>query len=237
MGKKVWIMLLTLSVVWGGSFFFNAVLVQELPPLTIVFCRVALAAVFLWVYIFAKGISVPRTWRAWSSLAVMGLLNNVLPFGLIVWGQTTISSSLASILNATVPLMTVVLAAVLLSDENISVRKVIGVIVGFVGTVWIIAPDVHAVDFNNLLAQIAILGASLSYSFASIFGRRFSAMKLNPVTTAAGQVSASALILLPVMLLIDKPYLLPLPSTQIIIAMLALALVSTAMAYILYFKI
>lgn len=230
-------MLLALSVVWGGSFFFNAVLVRELPPLTIVFFRVALAAFFLWVYIFAKGIPVPKTWKAWSSLAVMGLLNNVLPFGLIVWGQTIISSSLASILNATVPLITVVLAAMLLSDENISSRKIMGVIVGFVGAVWILAPDIQAFDFNNLFAQFAILAASLSYSFASIFGRRFSAMQLHPVTTAAGQVSSSAIILLPIMLLIDKPYLLPLPSLPIILAMLALALVSTALAYIVYFKI
>jgi len=214
-------MLITLSIVWGGSFYF----------------RVALAALFLWVYIGFKGIPVPKTVIAWASLLVMGLLNNVIPFGLIVWGQTTINSSLASILNATVPMMTVVLAAVLLDDENISTRKVIGVIVGFTGTAWIIAPDFNAFGSDHLLAQIAILGAALSYSFASIFGRRFGKMQLHPVTTAAGQVSASALVTLPIMLVIDKPQLLAMPSSEAIISAVALALVSTAFAYILYFKI
>ena len=237
MGMLAWVMLLVLSIVWGGSFFFNAILVQELPPITIVFTRVALAAVFLWLYIAAKNIPVPQSLVAWGSLLVMGLLNNVLPFGLIVWGQTIISSSLASILNATVPLMTVVLAALLLNDENISVRKTIGVVIGFIGTAWIIGPDFSAFGPQHLLAQLAILGAALSYTFAAIFGRRFSKMGLHPVTTAAGQVSASALLTLPFMLLIDKPHLLPMPSNGVLLASLALALISTAFAYILYFKI
>jgi len=237
MGLKPWIMLIVLSVVWGGSFFFNAILLRELPPITIVFLRVALAALFLWVYIAAIGIAVPSSIIAWTSLFIMGLLNNVLPFGLIVWGQTIISSSLAAILNATVPLMTVLLAAILLDDEKVSTRKIAGVVIGFIGTAWIIAPDLQSFDVKNVLAQLAILAAALSYSFASIFGRRFSRMELQPVTTAAGQVTASALLILPFMLVLDKPHLLPMPSTTALIAAIALALISTALAYILYFSI
>jgi len=237
MGVRAWIMLLTLSVVWGGSFYFNAILVRELPPMTIVFLRVSLAAVFLWIYVGVKGFVVPKTLTAWSALLIMGLLNNVLPFSLIVWAQTTINSSLASILNGTVPMMTVVLAALLLDDENISARKFAGVIVGFIGTIWIIAPDAQSFGTSHLIAQLAMLGAALSYSFASIFGRRFSKMKLNPEITAAGQVTASALLTLPIMMYVDQPHLLPMPSGGTIAAVIALALVSTAFAYILYFKI
>lgn len=237
MGIKAWALLLLLSIAWGGSFFFNAILIKELPPMTIVFLRVGLAAVFLWTYIAVKRITVPTTLEAWSALLVMGLLNNVLPFSLIVWGQTIISSSLASILNATVPMFTVVFAGFLLKDENITPIKIVGVIVGFIGTACIIAPDLQLIGGSQLLAQLAILAAAISYSFAGIFGRRFSRMKLHPVTTAAGQVSASAVFMLPLMLLIDKPTSLTPPSSSALLALVALALLSTAFAYILYFRI
>lgn len=237
MGMQAWLMLILLSVVWGGSFYFNAVLVEALKPATIVFFRVALAALFLWSYIVARRISVPRGWSAWTALALMGLLNNVLPFGLIVWAQTIISSSLASILNATVPMFTVVFAAIFLKDENVTRLKIIGVIIGFLGTVFVIAPTAESLTSKHLLAQLAILLAAICYSFAGIFGRRFTRMQLHPVTTAAGQVSASAILILPFILLKDQPSEFAWPSLDIIASLLALASVCTALAYILYFRI
>jgi len=237
MGIKAWTMLLLLSIVWGGSFFFNALLVKELPTITIVFLRVGLAAVFLWLYIAIKKIAVPTTVEAWAALLLMGLLNNALPFSLIVWGQTIISSSLASILNGTVPMFTVVLAVFLLKDENITRHKIVGVFIGFIGTVIIVSPDLESIRSSHFVAQLAILGAAISYSFASIFGRRFSRIGLHPVTTAAGQVSASTLLMLPLVLLVDKPSTLSMPSTSALFALLGLALLSTAFAYILYFRI
>lgn len=237
MGLKAWVLLLLLSIVWGGSFFFTELLVDELPPLTIVFFRVSLAAAFLWIYIAVKKITVPTNIEAWCALLVMGLLNNVLPFSLIVWSQTIITSSLASILNATVPMFTVVLAAFLLKDEKITWLKVAGVVVGFIGTACIIAPDLRAIGGGHFVAQLAVLGAAISYSFAGIFGRRFSRIGLHPTTTAAGQVTASSMLILPLVLLIEPPASLTFPSTQALLALLGLALLSTAVAYILYFRI
>jgi len=237
MSIRVWGMLMLLSFVWGGSFFFHALLVKELPPMTIVFLRVALAAVFIWIYIAFRKIRVPKSIGAWVALACMGVLNNVLPFSLIVWGQTIISSSLASVLNATMPMFTVVLAATLLKDENITPLKTMGVVVGFIGTAIIIGPDLQSTTGNQFYAQLAILAAAISYSFAGIFGRRFSRMDLHPVTTAAGQVTSSAILILPIVLLIDQPASLPMPSGTAIAALLGLASFSTAFAYILYFRI
>ncbi len=237
MGIQAWAMLVTLSLVWGGSFYFVEILVDTLSPMTIVFLRVALAAAFLWIYIAANKISVPGTLDAWRAFFIMGLLNNVIPFTLIVWGQTIISSSLASIMNATVPMFAVVLAAILLKDENITALKIAGVIVGFIGTFSIIAPDLKSFDTGNTLAQLAILGAALSYAFAGIFGRRFHRMGIHPVTTAAGQVTASAVLTFPAMMLIDQPSMVAFPELSVLFALMALALLSTAFAYILYFRI
>ena len=198
MGAREWIMLVTLSVLWGGSFFFVGVAVSALPPLTIVALRVGLAAVTLWGVVLVLGIRVPRSLGLWSAFFVMGALNNVLPFSLIVWGQTQIGSGLASILNATTPLFTVVVAGLLLSDERISLAKVVGVVCGFVGTVVMIGTDALGGLSSTVLAQLAVLGAAISYAFAGVYGRRFKTMGVNPVVTAAGQVTASSLLLTPV---------------------------------------
>lgn len=230
-------MLILLSILWGGSFFFIGIAVTELAPLTIVWFRVALAALTLWAVVFVAGIARPSDVRAWSALFTMGLLNNVLPFTLIVWSQTRIESGLASILNATLPMFTVLVAGLLLRDEQISTRKVAGVIVGLSGAIVMIGPAALGGLTSNVLAQLAIILAAIIYSFAAVFGRRFREFGLHPVATAAGQVTASALILLPVMLIVDQPLRQALPGASVLLALLALAVLSTAFAYILYFKL
>ena len=237
MGIKEWFMLIILSILWGGSFFFVEIAVSELPPLTIVLVRVALAAVALWLFILVTGISVPSSLAVWGNFLVMGLLNNVLPFSLIVWGQTHIASGLASILNATTPLFTVLVASALLQDEKITKNKFVGVVIGFFGTVVMIGPSTLGGIGVNVIAQLAVLGAALSYAFAGVYGRRFNAQNINPVVTAAGQVSASAFFLLPIVLVVDVPTDIRTPSIQTIMALVALAVFSTAVAYVLYFKI
>ena len=237
MGIKEWFMLIVLSVLWGGSFFFVEVAVSELPTLTIVLVRVALAAVALWLFIAVAGIALPKSSAVWGSFLIMGLLNNVLPFTLIVWGQSHIASGLASILNATTPLFAVLVAGALLRDERITKRKSIGVVIGFLGTVVMIGPSALGGIGVHVAAQLAVLAAALSYAFAGVYGRRFKARNVHPVVVAAGQVSASSLFLIPMVLVFDDPAGLGMPSTHTVMALVALALFSTAFAYVLYFKI
>ncbi len=139
MGLAEWGMMLVLSLLWGGSFLFNGILVRELPPLTIVTARVALAAVALWTIVRLSGHAVPRSREAWFGFFGMGVLNNIIPFSLIVWGQTHIASGLASILNATTPLFAVIVAHVLTADEKMTANRLIGVVVGFAGVAALIA--------------------------------------------------------------------------------------------------
>jgi drug/metabolite transporter (DMT)-like permease len=237
MGGREWAMLLTLAVLWGGSFFFNGVAVRELPALTLVWLRVACASATLLLVLNALGQQMPTHGRVWIAFIGMGLLNNVLPFVLIVWGQHRIASGLASILNSTTPLFTVVIAHLLTPDEKLTPLKGLGVVVGFVGAAVMIGPDALAGWDSGVLAQFACLAAALSYAFAGIFGRRFRRMGVAPLATAAGQVSASTFLLFPVMLLVDRPWALTMPHSTTWGAVLGVGLLSTALAYVLYFRI
>ncbi|MGM0561573.1 MAG: DMT family transporter [Pseudomonadota bacterium] len=237
MTPKTWGLLIVLSLLWGGSFFFIAVAVKDLPPLTIVALRLSLAAIALWGFCLLRGFTLPRVPAIWRAFLVMGVLNNAIPFSLIVWGQAQIASGLASILNATTPLFTVVLAGVFLADERMSPLRLSGVLVGFAGTVVMIGPAVFMGREASALAQGAILGAALSYASASVFGRRFRDLGVHPVMTATGQVTMSSLILVPLAFLVDRPFTLDVPTPDIWLAIVALALLSTALAYILYFRI
>ncbi len=236
MGAREWIMLIVLSILWGGSFFFVGVAVTELPPLTIVTLRVGLAAIALWSIALVMGLRPPKSVKIWIAFLGMGLLNNVMPFVLIVWGQTQIASGLASILNAATPIFTVVVAGILLPDERMSPLKLAGVAVGFIGVVVMIGlPAIGG--GGSLLAQVAIIAATLSYAFAGVFGRRFKTMAINPIITAAGQVTASALVLTPITLMVDGPLDIAESSPETWTAIVGLAVLSTAIAYVLYFKI
>lgn len=232
-----WGMLLALSVLWGGSFFFTGVAVKELPPLTIVVCRVALAAITLLVVLRIMGLKMPTDRRVWVAFFGMGFLNNVVPFSLIVWGQVYVASGVASILNATTPLFTVVVAHWLTHDEKMTIPRFIGVISGLVGVAIMIGEEAILSLGVNTVAQFAILGAAISYAFAGTYGRRFRAMGVTPIATATGQVTASSILLLPIVLWVDQPWTLPMPSLSTVGAVIGIAILSTALAYILYFKI
>lgn len=237
MGPAEWTMLIGLSLLWGGSFFFNGVAVKALPPLTLVFLRVALAAATLNGVLILRSTPLPLDRRVWIAFFGMGLLNNVVPFSLIVWGQTHIASGVASILNATTPLFAVIAAHLLTVDEKMSTNRVIGVLAGFAGVVLMIGPSALTGAGVNLWAQCAVLGAAVSYSLAGIFGRRFKAMGVTPLATATGQVTASAIVLLPITAFIDMPWRLALPGADVWLSVAGIALLSTALAYILYFRI
>ena len=237
MGARDWAMLLLLSFLWGGSFFFISVSVSELPPFTLVTMRVGLAAVTLWLVLLVSGYPIPKSPEVWRAFMMMGLLGNALPFSLIAWGQTHIGAGLASIINATTPIFTILIAGSFLSDEHITPRKMLGVTAGLAGVIVLIGPSALLELGTNTMAQLAVIGAAVSYSCATVFGRRFKAMGISPLDTAVGQVTASTIILLPVVWFIDKPLQLANPSLQVWLSILALAIFSTAFAYILFFRI
>lgn len=232
-----WALLIGLSILWGGSFLFVGIVVRDLPPFTIVLLRVLLAAAALHLVLRAAGLRMPWDPASWRAFFGMGLLNNAIPFSLIVWGQTQIASGLASILNATMPLFTVLVAHLLTRDDRLTGSRVAGLLLGFLGVVVLIGPEVLGGLGGDALAQLAVLAAAISYACASVFGRRFKRMGIVPLATATGQVTASSVLLLPLALLVDRPWMLPLPGAATILAILGLALLSTALAYVVFFRI
>jgi drug/metabolite transporter (DMT)-like permease len=237
MGPREWALLIALSVVWGGSFLFVGVAVKELPPLTIVALRVLIAALALHLALRLLGIRIPKEREAWRAFFGMGVLNNVIPFVLIVWGQSHIASGLASILNATTPLFTVLVAHALTRDERLTGPRLAGVLVGFAGVAVMIGGAALQNLGVNVAAQLAVLAAALSYAFSGVYGRRFKAMAIAPAATAAGQLTASSVMLVPAALAVDAPWTLPAPSGATVAAILGLALLSSAFAYILFFRL
>lgn len=237
MSPLEWAMLLALATVWGGSFFFNGIAVRELPVFTVVVSRVALAAVILLAVLRLHGEKMPRDRRVWAAFFGMGLLNNAIPFSLIVWGQQHIASGVASILNASTPLFTVILAHFMTSDERMTGGKLAGVLIGLAGVTVMIGADALRELGVDVAAQFMCLAGALSYAFAGIYGRKFRVMGISPLSTATGQVIASSLMLLPVMMVLDRPWTLPAPSLAAIGALIGVAAISTALAYVLYFRI
>lgn len=237
MNLREWAMLLALAAVWGGSFFFNGIAVQELPVFTVVGFRVTLAALILLAILRLRGERMPRGRQVWAAFLGMGLLNNAVPFSMIVWGQQHIASGVASILNASTPLFTVIFAHVLTRDERMTTGRLAGVAIGFAGVAVMIGPAALRDLGVQVAAQLACLAGAVSYAFAGIYGRRFRAMGISPISTATGQVMASGMILLPLVLLVDRPWTLAAPGPAAILALVGVAAISTALAYVLYFRI
>jgi drug/metabolite transporter (DMT)-like permease len=233
MSRSDWMALLALSLLWGGSFFFVEVALRGLPPLTIVWCRVALAAVFIGLAMRVTGMGPPAR-RAWPALLVMGFLNNAVPFTLFVVAQGQITGSLAAILNATTPLFTVLVAHLATRDERLTPAKITGVCLGFGGVVVMMSGTAFAGD---VWAKLACLMAAVSYALAGVWGRRFRVMGVPPLPTAFGQVAASSLLLLPVWLWVDRPWALAVPGREVWGAVIGIAALSTALAYLIYFRL
>ncbi len=234
LGLTEWGLLIILSVLWGGSFFFVGVAVREATPLTIVWVRVSLAAVILLAIVRSKKETIPSAPGVWGAFFIMGTLNNLIPFSLIVWGQTHIESGLASILNATTPIFSVVLAHFLTREERLTGNRAAGVLIGWSGVVVLIGIDSLQGFGAAVWGQLAVLGAALSYACAAIFGRRF--QRLSPLVVATGMLCASAIMMTPLALIAEQPWhLSPGGATQT--ALFGLAALSTSLAYIIYFRI
>ncbi|MEO1193964.1 MAG: DMT family transporter, partial [Pseudomonadota bacterium] len=235
MRTRDWLRLLALSLLWGGSFFFGEVAVASLPPLTLAWLRVATAACALLTIGLIIGRLAGLSAWPWGKLLVMGLLNNALPFSLILWGQTEIDSGLASILNATTPFWAILLATWLLPAEGLTPARLTGLLLGLGGVVLLIGPSALAGLGESLWHQAAVLGAAFCYGCAGIWGRRLSG--LTAWQAASGQLVCSSLLLLPVVLVSEQPWLVPLPDLPVITAVLCLGLFSTGLAYLLFFRI
>lgn len=230
-----WIMLVVLGLLWGGSFFFARVAVLHIPPFTLALLRFVIAALCLHVFIAGR-FDIYREFRArWPSFLLLGLINNAIPHACIFLGQTHIGAGLASILNATTPIWTVIIAHFMTLDERLTSRKIGGTLIGLAGTVLLFSPHITAKTDVPAWALALPVVAAISYGFAAIFARRFRGVAA-PVT-AAGQLTASTIIMLPVSLIIDRPWTLPWPPIEAVAAVLALAVVSTAFAYILFFRL
>jgi drug/metabolite transporter (DMT)-like permease len=233
--SQSWGLLCLLALIWGASFLSIRVALDEVPPLTAVAHRVGWATLVLWIYVLAKGLPMPRGRRVWIGFAGMGLLNNVIPFSLMAWGQLHIPTGLTSIFNASTAIFGVLVAALLLADESLSRRKAVGVALGFAGVVTAIGAD-NLRDFDiTSMAQLAILAGALSYAFAGVWARnRLSG--LAPQVAAAGMLTTSTLVMLPLAWVIDGPISFDLqPRTMLAIAYYAIG--STAIAYLIYYRV
>ena len=237
MSTRAWLLLLLLSVLWGGSFFFVGVAVAEVPPLSIVAARVGLAAAVLWATLPMLGVGPPRGLRAWLSVAAMGLFNNALPFSLIVWAQQALPSGLAAILNATTPLWGVLVAHVAVREERITPARFGGALLGLAGVAAMSGLGILHGTTAALPATIAILAATLSYACAGVFGRRLARAGVLPMQAALGQLTVAAALMLPLAVTVDAPWQRPLPSAGALGALAGLAVLCTAVAYVLYFRI
>jgi drug/metabolite transporter (DMT)-like permease len=234
MGIKEWGLIIILSILWGGSFFFVGVAVKEMPPLTIVLCRVALASIILLVIVYLKGDKMPSSPGLWGAFIIMGALNNLIPFSLIVWGQTHIESGLASILNATTPIFSVVLAHFLTREERLTTNRITGVTIGWIGVAMLIGIESLRGFGIEVMGQLAVVGATFSYACAAIYGRRFKG--INPLIVATGMLCGSTIMMTPLALVIEQPWNLS-PGITTLMALFGLAAVSTSLAYIIYFQV
>lgn len=234
LAAREWFLLVLLSVLWGGSFFFVRVALTDLPPFTVVFGRVGIAALALLAYVYLTGQRMPRSRGLWIAFLVMGFLNGLLPYSLIVWGQQHIDSGLAAILNGTTPLFSVILAPILAGEERLTLSRLSGVVIGFCGVVVLIGPEaLHGLGVHGL-GQLAVVGAAVSYACAAIYWRQFKGIQ--PAVAATGQITCTAIFVLPLALIFDDPWSLS-PSAVTWGAILGLSILSTAIAYLIYFRI
>ena len=236
MNRSDWAILLFLALIWGAAFFFIKVAVTHVAPLTYVWLRLTIAAAALLAWMRFKGEKLSLPLPVWGAMLVLALLNNIVPFALFGWAQQHIASGLASILNATTPIWGVVVAHIATSDEKMTPAKLIGVTIGFAGVATMIGPDLLA-SGGRLLPQIACIVASLCYALAGVWARRFKPMGLKPLKVATAQLLVGALVMTPISLTVAQPWIGGSPSLVAIGAITALALVCTALGYVLYFRL
>ncbi|WP_439522648.1 DMT family transporter [Marivita sp.] len=235
LSTRAWVELILLGLIWGGSFLAIRTALDEIGPLTSVLHRTGWAMVVLWGFVALKRLPIPRSPRIWGAFLVMGVLNNVIPFSLMAWGQLYIPTGLTSIFNAATAIFGIVVAALVFADEKLTARKVMGVGLGFSGVCMAIGVDALRQFDTTSLAQLAIVAGTLSYAFASAWARKMLG-GIPPVIAAAGMLSGSTLCMIPLVLVIEGvPSLALAASTWSAIAYYAI--IATALAYLLYYRV
>jgi drug/metabolite transporter (DMT)-like permease len=229
-----WLLLVILSVLWGATFYFAAIALRELPPFTLVLARCAVAAMVLIPLVLAMGLKFPATRKGWQDFVMMAILNNIMPFSLIFYAQTTISGGLASVLNASAPLFALIVASVF-AGEKLGWNKLAGILIGITGVAILIGPEAIAGKPASVLAMCAVIGATLCYGLSSIWGRRL--VTYPAVVSAASQMICSTLLLLVIAGSVDRFWRLPIPSQATLLAVLGVGILSTALAYVIFFRI
>lgn len=228
------LLLAALATLWGASYTFIKIGVATIPPVTFIAARTLIAALLLLLVLRLRGLSLPRDRASWRLFATQAVLNSVLPFTLIAWAELTVDAGLAAILNSTTPIFTFLFTIAITRHEPATLRKFFGVIAGMAGICLIIGVEALGGLGRELVSQLAIILATILYAGAAIFGRNFRHM--DPMMPAAGSMLAGALILIPLSLVIDRPWTLA-PSSQSLMALLALAVFSTALAFCIFFRL
>jgi drug/metabolite transporter (DMT)-like permease len=232
MSLRNFLTLLILSLIWGASFLFIKVAVATIPPLSVAFGRTSLAAVLLYVVLRSRGLRMPGRSPVWGTFLLMGFFNGAVPYTLITWAEIHIDSGLAAIVNALMPLFTVLLAHLFTGDERLNWMKIVGIFLGFLGVVALIGPAVLKGLGKDVLAQLAVMAAALCYAIAVIYGRRLK--DITPLVSATGQLFCAAFLTLPMVLVFNDPWALS-PSFISVAALTCLSLLGTALAYLLYY--
>lgn len=227
-------LLLVLAGLWGGSYTFIKLGVETIPPLTLITARTLIAGLVLLVVIRWRGLRLPRDPATWRMFLVQAGLNSVVPFTLIAWAERSVDAGLATILSSTSPIFVVLLSCLSVSAERLTGLRLAGIAAGLAGTVLIVGAQAMTGFGEQLWAQLALVAASVCYGGAALFGRSFKG--LDPIMPAAGSLFCGALVLLPLSLMLDRPWTLS-PSAQSIQALIALSLVSTALAFVIYFRL
>jgi drug/metabolite transporter (DMT)-like permease len=231
---KELVLLLVLSSLWGASYTFVKVGVQTISPVTLIAARTVIAGAILIAIIHWRGLTLPKDATTWRRFFFQACLNSVVPFTLIAWAQQTTDAALATILNSTSPIFAFLLTVFVTRNEAVTGRKLFGVGAGIVGICLIVGVQAIGGLGQELWAQLAILAATICYAGAAIFGRNFKG--LNPIMPAAGSMICGAIVLVPASLITEKPWTLT-PSLESILALLALSVFSTALAFAIYFRL
>lgn len=227
-------LLTLLATLWGASYTFIKLGVATIPPVTLIALRTLIAGSVLLLILRARGIRLPRDLATWRSFAIQACINSVIPFTLIAWAETQIEASLAAILNSTTPIFTFLLTWAVTRHEAVTLRKALGTAAGLTGICLIIGLDALNGLGRDLWAQVAMVAATLSYAVAAIFGKGF--RKLDPMLPATGSLICGAALLIPLSLLLERPWMLS-PSSESLLALLGLSLFSTALAFVIYFRL
>lgn len=235
MGWTEWGMLVLCAVLWGSAYVFNKIAIRELPHLTITLARLVIAAGFMQIVLRWAGLKLSRDPKIWGAFFIMTLLSNIGPYLLVLKGQMGTTSGLAAVLTATTPLFTILLAHWFTRDERLSANKVIGVLVGIAGVAIVVGAEAWNGLSGSVTAKLTLVAASLMYAVGSIYAKRFSAMP--PLVIAASVMLSGAIVALPLALVFDRPWTLPVPSLDVIIAVLLTGVFGSALAAITYFRV